>query len=91
MGSYFWKENKKMSHISYSQLSLYNECPKHWQLNYIDKVSIFEPSIHLIFGSAMHTTLQTYLKTMYRDTIRKADSLDLYKLLQSNLSEEKQF
>ena len=88
MGSYFWKENKKMSHISYSQLSLYNECPKHWQLNYIDKVSIFEPSIHLIFGSAMHTTLQTYLKTMYRDTIRKADSLDLYKLLQSNLSEE---
>ena len=77
-----------MAHISYSQLSLYIECPKHWQLNYIDKVSVFEPSIHLVFGSAMHTTLQTYLDTMYKDTIKNADALDMYKLLQENLSKE---
>ena len=77
-----------MAHISYSQLSMFDECPLHWKLNYIDKVSVFEPSIYLIFGSAMHTTLQTYLETMYRDTVRKADSLDIYKLLQSNLSDE---
>tara|TARA_Y100000310_G_scaffold81691_1_gene78245 strand:- start:1049 stop:1939 length:891 start_codon:yes stop_codon:yes gene_type:complete len=88
MGSYFWKENKKMSHISYSQLSMFGECPKHWQLNYIDKVGVFEPSIYLVFGSAMHTTLQTYLDTMYKDTIKNADALDMNKLLQENLSEE---
>ena len=33
------EEKNKMAHISYSQLSLYNECPKHWQLKYIDKVT----------------------------------------------------
>ncbi len=77
-----------MAHISYSQLLLYSECPKHWQLNYIDKVSVFEPSIYLVFGSAMHTTLQTYLDTMYRKTIKSADSLDMPKLLQENLSDE---
>ena len=77
-----------MSHISYSQLSMFNECPKHWQLNYIDKVNVFEPNIYLVFGSAMHTTLQTYLETMYKNTVKNADSLDLYKLLQSNLSDE---
>ena len=82
------EEKNKMAHISYSQLTLYSECPKHWQLNYIDKVSVFKPSIHLVFGSAMHTTLQTYLNTMYKDTIKSADSLDLQKLLQENLSEE---
>ena len=82
------EEKNKMAHISYSQLSLYIECPKHWQLNYIDKVSVFEPSIHLVFGSAMHTTLQTYLDTMYKDTIKNADALDMYKLLQENLSKE---
>ena len=77
-----------MAHISYSQLSLFSECPKHWQLNYIDKVSVFEPSIYLVFGSAMHTVLQTYLDTMYRETVKNADSLDMPKLLQENLSEE---
>jgi hypothetical protein len=77
-----------MSHISYSQTSLYSECPKHWQLNYIDKVSVFEPSIHLIFGSAMHTTLQTYLTKLYSDTAKSADALDLFKLLQENMSDE---
>ena len=82
------EEKNKMAHISYSQLSLYTECPKHWQLNYIDKVNVFEPSIYLVFGSAMHTTLQTYLDTMYKETITKADALNLPKLLQENLSDE---
>ena len=82
------EEKNKMAHISYSQLSLFSECPKHWQLNYIDKVSVFEPSIHLVFGSAMHTVLQTYLDTMYKETIKNADSLDMPKLLQENLSKE---
>ena len=67
---------------------MYNECPKHWQLKYIDNASVFEPSIYLVFGSAMHTTLQTYLDTMYKDTIKNADALDMPKLLQENLSEE---
>jgi uncharacterized protein YbaR (Trm112 family) len=77
-----------MNHISYSQFSLYSQCPLHWKLNYIDKVSVFEPSIFLIFGKAMHETLQKYLDVMYNQTIKNADELDLPKILQENLVTE---
>ena len=52
------------SRISYSQISLYNECPLHWKLRYVDKLYISESSIHLIFGTAMHEVLQTWLEVM---------------------------
>jgi len=41
-----------MSRISYSQLSMFSECPLRWKLNYIDDVSVREPSIHLLFGNS---------------------------------------
>ena len=66
-----------MSRISYSQLSMYNECPLRWKLNYVDKLRIFESSIHLLFGTAMHEVLQTYLEIMYNDSIKNADKLPL--------------
>ena len=50
-----------MVRISYSQISMYNDCPLRWKLKYVDKVSISESSIHLIFGTAMHEVLQHYL------------------------------
>jgi len=77
-----------MKKISYSQLSLYNECPHHWKLRYIDKIRTMESSIHLIFGSAMHTTLQIYLDKMYRESIKNANELNLGKILQEELIKE---
>ena len=62
-----------MGRISYSQISIYNDCPLHWKLNYVDKLSIRESNIHLIFGSAMHEVLQTYLDIMYMDSVKNAD------------------
>ena len=43
-----------MSRISYSQLSMYSDCPLRWKLNYVDKLRISESNIYLIFGTAMH-------------------------------------
>jgi len=77
-----------MSKISYSQLSLYNNCPHQWKLRYIDKISKSESNIHLIFGTAMHETLQTYLEVMYSQTAKKADALDLLGMLQKTLISE---
>ena len=77
-----------MSKISYSQLSLYNNCPHQWKLRYIDKISKSESNIHLIFGTAMHETLQTYLEVMYSQTAKKADALDLPGMLQKTLISE---
>jgi UDP-N-acetylglucosamine 2-epimerase len=79
---------KEMSRISYSQISMYNDCPLRWKLNYVDRVTISESSIHLIFGTAMHDVLQTYLNIMYMDSVKNADTLDLNKMLRDKLIEQ---
>jgi len=77
-----------MNRISYSQISMYSECPLHWKLNYVDKLKVSESNIHLIFGSAMHEVLQTYINIMYMDSVKNADVLDLNKLLRDKLIEQ---
>ena len=79
---------KKMSRISYSQISMFSECPHRWKLNYIDKLRISESNIHLIFGTAMHEVIQTHLEVMYNDSIKNADTLDLNKMLRDKLIEQ---
>jgi len=74
--------------ISYSQFSMYQTCPLQWKLQYIDKVRNFMPSIHLVFGSAFHTTLQEYLKTLYNVGPGVADKMDLHGLLRQEMGKE---
>ena len=77
-----------MNKISYSQLSMFTECPLRWKLNYVDDLRISESNIHLIFGTAMHEVLQTYLEIMYHDSIKNADSLNLEEMLKDKLIEQ---
>ena len=57
-----------MSRISYSQLSMYSECPLRWKLNYVDKLRVSESNIYLIFGTAMHEVCEkTALKQLKED------------------------
>ena len=65
-----------MGRISYSQLSMFSECPLRWKLNYIDDVTEREPSIHLLFGTAMHETLQEYMELMYNKGQQHVDEFD---------------
>ncbi len=76
-----------MNKISYSQLSMFSECPQRWKLNYIDKQRVSEPSIHLLFGTAMHEVLQKYLNVMYEYTVKRADQLNLERILQEKMIE----
>ena len=77
-----------MSRISYSQLSMFSECPHKWKLNYIDKLRVSEPSIHLLFGTAMHEVIQKYLDVMYQYTVKRADMLNLERTLQEKMVEQ---
>ena len=77
-----------MSRISYSQLSMFSECPHKWKLNYIDKLRVSEPSIHLLFGTAMHEVIQKYLNVMYEYTTKRADQLNLERTLQEKMVEQ---
>ena len=71
--------------ISYSQFSMYSQCPKHWELAYVKDLRTFRQSIHTIFGSAFHETLQHYLTVMYEESVKKADEIDLHKYLKDQM------
>ena len=76
-----------MSKISYSQLSMFSECPLRWKLNYIDKLRVSEPSIHLLFGTAMHEVIQNWLEVMYNDSVKNANKLNLEQRLHDKMME----
>ena len=73
--------------VSYSQYSIYTQCQYQWYLTYIKKQSSFKPSIYLVYGTAMHETIQTYLQTMYEKSGKAADEIDLTRLLEERLVE----
>ena len=67
---------------------MFSECPQRWKLNYIDKLRVSEPSIHLLFGTAMHEVIQKYLDVMYQYTAKRADMLNLKRTLQEKMIEQ---
>lgn len=73
--------------ISYSQLSMYSQCPKKWALQYRDGHKVREQSIHLVFGTALHETLQMYLDVMYNESGAAADKLNLEDDFETRLRE----
>lgn len=73
--------------ISYTQLSIYQQCPYRWKLQYKDKLQAYTPSIYTVFGKAFHETLQDYLEKMYNVSVKEADSIDLETLLLDKLKE----
>ena len=67
--------------ISYSQFAMYSTCPKHWELAYVKGLRTFSQSIHTIFGTAFHETLQNYLTVMFEQSVVKANEIDINKYL----------
>ena len=76
--------------ISYSQLSMYKKCPHQWALMYKDGHKRFTSSIHTVFGTAMHETIQHYLDVMYNESIVAADKIDLEELFNTEYIKEYQ-
>jgi len=73
--------------ISYSQMSMYLQCPKKWALQYRDGHKTFAPSINMTFGTAMHETVQKYLHTMYEESGAQADRMDLEEYFEERFRE----
>lgn len=70
-------------YISYSQFLSYQTCPHQWYLTYVKKLGLYSPSIHTVFGTAMHETLQEWIKVMYDSTksLKEAIDMDLSEVL----------
>lgn len=73
--------------ISYSQMSMYLQCPKKWALQYRDGHKVFAPSINMTFGTAIHETVQNYLHTLYTESGVKADAIDLEEYFEDRFRE----
>lgn len=67
---------------------MYANCPKQWKLNYMDGHRSFDPSLHLVFGTAMHETLQTWLDVLYNKSPKEASQIDLGKMLYDGMVAE---
>ena len=62
-----------MARVSFSQYSMWSNCPHQYKLSYIDELRESSSNIHSVFGSAMHETLQEYLSRCLRISKSQAD------------------
>ena len=74
--------------ISFSQFSMYEQCPHKWALQYRDGHRKTEVSIHMTFGTAIHESLQLYLTTMYEESKAAADRIDLVEHFETTLKKQ---
>ena len=73
--------------VSYSQYTMWASCPYKWYLTYVENKQPYQASIHTVFGTAFHETIQSYLETMYNISGAAADRMDLEELFQAKFSE----
>jgi|TARA_B100000287_G_scaffold356293_1_gene347143 hypothetical protein len=73
--------------ISYSQISMFKQCPHKWKLHYKDKISQRDTSIYLVFGIAIHEAIQEYLTVFYEQSRAAADRLELIDKFQKTFIE----
>ena len=74
--------------ISYSQFNIYSTCPHKWNLMYRLGLDKQPPNIHLIFGTAIHQSIQEFIRIYYSETIKKAQEFDIESYFQIALSDE---
>jgi len=54
-------------------------CPNKWYLDYVEKLRVFEESLHMSFGTAIHETMQTYLRALFKKSPEHAERMNLMK------------
>lgn len=78
-------EELKQKTISYSQFTLHAQCPRRWKLDYIDNKRVYQQTIHTLFGTCFHNTIQNYLHVLFNESVKVAESIDLNDYLKKQL------
>ena len=73
--------------VSYSQFSMWASCPHKWYLTYVENKQPYQASIHTVFGTAFHETIQDYITVMYNESGAASDKMDLIALFQDKFRE----
>lgn len=66
---------------------MWASCPHKWYLTYVENKQPYQASIHTVFGTAFHETMQEYITVMYNESGTAADKMDLEALFQSKFAE----
>jgi hypothetical protein len=69
--------------VSYSQFSTFSQCPRKWYLQSVEKKEKQPPNINLVFGTAIHYTLQHYIKVMFEQSGAAADREDIIDIFEN--------
>lgn len=78
--------DENIKKVSYSQYSIWANCPWDWKLQYVDKLRPTDRSIELVFGDAIHQTIQWWLDIYYNDP-KKAKTIDINPFFREKLKE----
>ena len=78
----------KKKKVSFSQYSMWMKCPYSWKLNYLEGKRIYDASLNIFFGTAIHHSIQTFLQTLYTESVEKADSINVFELFKVKFEEE---
>jgi hypothetical protein len=79
---------EKKKRVSSSQYSKWLKCPHWWMLDYVKGLRQFDDSLNTCFGTAIHETIQTYIKTLYTEGLEKSDSINLYDFFKTAFEKE---
>lgn len=69
MSSMYGEFKKPPMQFSYSRVSLYQQCPKRFQYQYIDEIKLIDDPSHdnaLVVGNAIHLGLETTVDNMLK-------------------------
>lgn len=70
-------EQEGNKNVSFSQVHTYHTCPRQWDLLYRRRLLPYQASIHTLFGTAFHETVQKWLEVLFQESAKKADEMDL--------------
>jgi hypothetical protein len=73
--------------VSFTQFSMFQSCPHKWANQYVRKLIKSKHDINMTFGTAIHNTLQNYLKVMYNESGAAADRLNLIGYFENSFQE----
>lgn len=79
---------KKKKKVSYSQFSNWFNCPHRWYQDFVKGFRKSESTINTCFGTAIHEAFQKYIEVMYKESVAKADEIDMYALFEEAFKRE---
>lgn len=67
--------------VSFSQFSLFEGCHSRWYRAYVQKEEQYTSSIHTVFGTALHETIQTWLDLLYNTSVKASNEFNYEEFL----------